>query len=191
MNSPAPLEEKVLSRKTQIILSVVSILYATMAVAFEFPKIQRALAPAFNVWNFVGLQQRWNLFAPGVPIMTAHLIGIVTLADGSKFVFEPPHPRNQPILTRNLYNRYLKWEADWALAYAYRPYLPSLCNHILQEFHFPDKKPKSCALLLEWTPISNPQKKISPRDQAPERWYHTGLFKYEYPEEEKRVAGNN
>jgi hypothetical protein len=170
------------SRKMELILSVVAVLYATLAVAFEFPKVQRTLMPIFNTWNFFGLQQRWSLFAPGVPIMTVHLIGIVTLDDGSKLIIEPPHPRNQPFFSRNIYNRYLKWEADCVLAQSYRPYLPKLCKHILEEFEFPGKKPKYCSLILEWTPISNPEKKISPRDEMPQRWYHTSLYKYEYPE---------
>lgn len=191
MSSLEQSEEKVMSRKMEIILSVVTAVYATLVVAFEFPKIQRALSPVFTVWNFLGLQQRWNLFSPGVPIMTSHLVGIVTLADGSKLLFEPPHPRNHPIFERNLYNRYLKLEADWVLAHNYRPYLPKLCSHILHEFQFPESKPKSCTLMLEWTPISKPEKMISPRDKMPERWFHTGLYKYEFSEEDNDVAGNH
>lgn len=142
MTSPQPCPKKELGPKSELILSAVTVLYAALAIAFHFPKIQTALMPVFTVWNFLGLQQRWNLFAPALPASTEHLIGIVTLADGAKLVFEPPHPSNHPLLERNLYSRYLKWEADSLLSAPYRPYLPKLCSHILEEFSFSREQAK-------------------------------------------------
>ena len=134
------------------------------------------------MWNFLGLQQKWNLFAPIIPTATVHLIGVVTLADGAKVLFVPPHPGNHSLFESFFYNRYLKWEADYAPFPFYKPYLPQLCKHILDEFSFPGQQPKSCALIMELSPISNPQKKVSPRDVKPERWWHMPVYRQEFSE---------
>jgi hypothetical protein len=166
--------------KRELVLSAVTILYAAFALAFHLPKVQSTLQPVYTVWNFLGLQQKWNLFAPIIPNTTVHLVGVVTLADGAKVLFAPPHPSNHAFIERFLYNRYLKWEADYAPFPPYKPYLPQLCNHILDEFNFPGEQPKSCALIMELSPISNPKKKISPRDMVPERWWHMPVYRREF-----------
>lgn len=191
MTSQEPQERKQPFRLSELILSVVTILYAIFAIAFHYPKMQTVLMPVCTVWNFLGLQQRWSLFAPGIPSFTVHLIGIVTLADGAKVIFEPPHQSNRPFFERNLYNRYLKWGSDYAPSQPYKPHLPKLCSHIMQEFNFPDNPPKSCALIQEWAPISNPKQRVSPRDKMPERWWHVPFYRQEYSEEDSNAESNH
>ncbi len=184
-------DQKKLSRKAELMLSMVTVLYAVLAFGFQYPKVQTTIMPVCAVWNFLGLQQKWNLFAPVIPHATTHLMGIVTLSDGEKVLFVPPHQSMQPLHERMRYNRYLKWAADYAPFSGYHPYLPQLCTHVLQEFSFPDDKAKSCSLLMELSPISNPAEKVSLRDEPPQHWFHWPIYRQENSEGGLNVGGTH
>lgn len=75
-------------------LSVVLIAVLAVIGAWNLPpsRLREALEPVVApVVGVVGLDQRWNLFAPNPPQRTYEVVARITYADGTLALWEPPN----------------------------------------------------------------------------------------------------
>lgn len=82
------------SRAGRQLLSVVLAFTVVVVVVWNLPQssLREAMLPVVEpAVGVLGLDQRWNLFAPNPPQRTYQVVARITYADGSLALWEPPN----------------------------------------------------------------------------------------------------
>lgn len=150
--------------RRQLVLSVVTFVYLLSTICLQYKSCQKAVPFLSRPFAFFGLLQHWGFFAP-TPDAAHSIVGVITLDNGAKILWEPPHPSSQDSAHKAQLNRYVKWETEMVVDRSYFPLLSKLSKHVCGQFYFQGKAhPLSCAFFDQSSETPKYDKKFLPRD---------------------------
>ena len=149
----------------QLVLSAVTVVYVLSVLSLQYKNVQTTLPFLSRAFGFFGLIQHWGFFAPA-PSSAHSIMGIITLDNGAKIMWEPPHPYPQSPGEKAELNRYVKWETEMVVEPNYFPLLNTLCRHVSREFTFAGKPgPRSCSIFKQISETPKYEQRFLPRDE--------------------------
>lgn len=167
---------------TEIALSLVTIGYFVFNILWfisvEQPQFKLPEC-AKTFWLFWGQQQNWRLFSPIVRDINFHTVGIVTLADGYKTIWEAPRNDSYAMSDQIKLDKFRKWSIDSLPWPAHKQFWPDIACWVGRKYFSKENPPVEFSLLLFWTEIPPPEQ-MARRDRMPPHTIVNHLYTYRY-----------
>jgi hypothetical protein len=148
---------------------------------------KRVTDPIRPFWLFWGLEQNWALFSPVIREINYHTIGVVTLKDGSKLIWEPPRMDKLDLLQRFRQEKFRKWGVDSLPWKPHKEFWPYIARYVGRQVYNKQNPPTQFTLLLYWTKIPPPtDTEFVSKSKLPEHTVCNHVFTYVYNDEDLR-----
>ena len=122
--------------------------------ALPFAVCRTLVAPYFN---FVGLFQAWDMFAPGPKHRNSYLEAEVLYNDGSTDYWNFPRLDRTGLGERYLRERYRKFE-EVLVQDRYSDMWPDVARHVARQVVTKTKRPEMIMLILNWSDLGEDSK---------------------------------
>lgn len=178
----------------EVILSTVTITWVLITAFWLVPDKddvgilrKRIVGPVQMFWLFWGLEQSWALFSPTIRDMNYHTVGVVTLKDGSKLIWEPPRMDKLDIWERFQKEKYRKWGVDSLPWKPFKEFWPYMARYVGRQVQNQENPPVQFSLLLYWTKIPPPtETEFVSKSKLPAHTNCSNVFTYVYRKEDLR-----
>ncbi len=175
-------------------LSVVSISFVFITAFWLAPDKEaigalkkRIIDPIRIFWLFWGLEQNWALFSPTIREINYHTIGVVTLKDGSKLIWEPPRMDKLNLVERFRQEKFRKWGVDSLPWKPHKQFWPFMARYVGRQVYNKQNPPVQFSLLLFWTKIPPPTPtEFVSKSKLPEHTTCNHIFTYVFRDEDWR-----
>lgn len=175
-----PLEAPAVSRQQRLessragrqLLSMFLVVTVCAIVVWNLPgsEVRQAALPVVEPYvNTVGLDQRWNLFAPNPPRRTFEVVARISYADGSMALWRPP---------RN--DRWRKW-LGWIRVKEHQSLWEPTASWIAGHHDGGGRQTVRVELVQRWRDLSPPGDGLS---DPP--WQERSFFRYDLPGGDRR-----
>lgn len=160
------------NRKSAISIFCLSYLLATLIWLCPPCPTRDCLVDTYGtLYNFVGLNQGWSVFAPRLRNINFHSTAIITYSDGTTELWEIPRMNKLTYWERFQKEKWRKWGSDTMPWPNYAALWPDVARFIARQHRNPTNPPKQVSLNLHWIEIPAE----CPRDALPE---HTKFYTF-------------
>lgn len=183
------MSEPLKNRKLQIVVGACTAIYFVLVLVHLCPKSEwrtRLLEPIDGFWNYCRLDQNWALFSPTIRGMNYHTMAILTFADGTKMIYEPPRMNKLSIEAKWRDEKWRKLSIDSLPWEDFKNFWPDFARYLGRQYYNPENKPVAMTLLLWWIELPLPTKQIVPQTQLPRHSNSNLIFEYHYAPEDFR-----
>ncbi len=174
----------------QVFLSLITIVYVLITAFWLAPDTElkkRIVEPVRPFWLFWHLDQSWALFSPVIRHINYHTVGLVTLKDGSKMIWELPRMDKLDVVRRFQHEKFRKWGIDSLPWPDHKEFWPYLARYVGKRVYNKENPPVQFSLLLYWTNIPPPTpEQFVLKDKLPKHSTPNHVFTYRYTEEDFR-----
>jgi hypothetical protein len=172
---------KILISAFIVVLTVTSLAWLSPETEFRNLIVERSS----TFWEFFGMRQRWELFAPEIRETNHHSAAFMMFEDGTTTIWDIPHNQYRDQFDKFAKDRYHKWSADvlpWSM---YEAFWPDLARYAGRLHYDPQNSPKTFILMTFTGDIPKPKAGISRFNMPPHTSYRT-VFTYRYHPEDFR-----
>ena len=177
------------TRKTavEVFLSLVSVVYILFTAIWLLPDSSGKtflLPPVQVCWPFLGLSQRWSMFAPRLRKLNQHVFATLTFDDGTSMIWETPRLDLLRLQDRYRLEKFRKWGSDYLPWDEHKELWPDLAIYVARLNYNPQNKPRMFALHTFSVEIPNVDKAWFSRDKLPEHTKYNTFFVYKYSDKD-------
>lgn len=130
----------------------------TWSVPGDAPAVKRIRHFFEPYLLYTGLWQSWDMFSPNPMSINAYLEAELTMANGTKKVWEFPRMEKMGLFDKFRYERYRKWAIDRVRLDAYSGIWPETARYIARLFYDdPAGPPREITLVRHWRTIKDPR----------------------------------